>query len=203
VPRDTTYPQSVAATFDLAIDEAVARCRAAEDIMAFLGFCAPSRIPMYLLQSLADSEEAITTLAELSLLRHDPFADGLSAISVHRLVQAVARRRSEVRGTTKAVMDGVQERLLVDPPAPSARVRWLARLSPILRSLPHQQALYRHHVQYIITEYERLANRYDQVADQFEAVGNKDKAKELRDKAVKLRAGTARLRESRLAKERA
>jgi hypothetical protein len=73
-PRDTMYPRSVAATFDLAIDEAEARCDAAEQVMSFLGFCAPARVPMYLLQGLANSEEAIAALAELSLIRHDPFA---------------------------------------------------------------------------------------------------------------------------------
>jgi hypothetical protein len=44
-PRDVTYPQSVAATFDLAIGEAEARCSAAEQVMAFLSRAAAGTIP--------------------------------------------------------------------------------------------------------------------------------------------------------------
>ena len=45
-PRGAPYPRSVAATFDLAIDDAVAQCPTAEDLIAFLAFCAPERIPL-------------------------------------------------------------------------------------------------------------------------------------------------------------
>ncbi len=41
--------------------------------------------------------EALAALAELSLVKHDPFEDGAPAVTVHRLVQAVARARSGER----------------------------------------------------------------------------------------------------------
>jgi tetratricopeptide (TPR) repeat protein len=101
-PRGAPYPRSVAATFDLAIDEAVKQCRAAEALMAFLAFCAPDHIPLILVEGAIDDESerraALAALAELSLVKHDPFEDGVPAVTVHRLVQAVARARSERNG---------------------------------------------------------------------------------------------------------
>ena len=44
------YPRTVVATFNLAIKQAVARCLAADPLVAFLGHCAPDRIPMILIQ---------------------------------------------------------------------------------------------------------------------------------------------------------
>ena len=41
----------------------------------------------------AERMEALAALAEVSLLKHDPFEDGTPAVTVHRLVQAVARAR--------------------------------------------------------------------------------------------------------------
>src|SRR5260370_11088803 len=49
-PRGASYIRSVAATFDLAIAEAVAQCPAAEALMAYLAQCAPERFPMILVQ---------------------------------------------------------------------------------------------------------------------------------------------------------
>ena len=117
-PRGTAYPRSVAATFDLAITEAIARCPAAEMLMAYFGQCAPERIPMALVEGAIDGEavrlEALAELAEVSLVKHDPFEDGAPAVTVHRLVQAVARARSEAKGT-----------------APSAVTRLIARLAAV------------------------------------------------------------------------
>ena len=94
-PRGAGYPRSVAATFDLAIDDAVRQCPAALALMAFFAQCAPERIPMTLVEGAIDDEtermEALAALAEVSLVKHDPFEDGLPAVTVHRLVQAVAR----------------------------------------------------------------------------------------------------------------
>ena len=42
VPRGVGYPRSVAATFDLAITEAVTQCPAAEALMAYLPSARPS-----------------------------------------------------------------------------------------------------------------------------------------------------------------
>jgi hypothetical protein len=66
VPRGAGYPRSVAATFDLAITEAVAQCPAAEPLMAYLAQCAPERIPMTLVEG-AVEEEAECMKALLAL----------------------------------------------------------------------------------------------------------------------------------------
>jgi TIR domain-containing protein/NB-ARC domain-containing protein len=78
-PRGVGYLRSVAATFDLAITEAVAQCPAAEPLMAYLAQCAPERIPMTLVAGAVEDEmgrmEALAALAEVSLLKHDSFEE--------------------------------------------------------------------------------------------------------------------------------
>ena len=65
-PRGAGYPRSVAATFDLAIAEAVAQCQAAEALMAYLAQCAPERIPMTLVEgAIEDEAERMKALAAL------------------------------------------------------------------------------------------------------------------------------------------
>ncbi len=115
-PRGAGYPRSVAATFDLAITEAVAQCPAAEALMAYLAQCAPERIPMTLVEGAVEDEaermEALAALAEVSLLKHDPFEDGTPAVTVHRLVQAVARARSEAKGSAQDAVERLIARLV-------------------------------------------------------------------------------------------
>jgi tetratricopeptide (TPR) repeat protein len=105
-PRGVGYPRSVAATFDLAITQAVTQCPAAEALMAYLAHCAPDRIPMTLVEGAVEDEtehlQGLAALAEVSLVQHHPFEDGTPAVTVHRLVQAVARARSEVNGSAVA-----------------------------------------------------------------------------------------------------
>jgi tetratricopeptide (TPR) repeat protein len=117
VPRGVGYPKSVAATFDLAITQAVAQCPTAEILMAFLAQCAPVRIPMALVEGAVDKEterlEALAALAEVSLVKHDPFEDGTPAITVHRLVQAVGRVRSESNRTSQRTFEHLVARLSV------------------------------------------------------------------------------------------
>ena len=76
-PRGAGYPRSVAATFDLAIAEAVAQCQAAEALMAYLAQCAPERIPMTLVEGAIEDEaermKALAALAEVSLAEARPF----------------------------------------------------------------------------------------------------------------------------------
>jgi hypothetical protein len=55
-PRGVGYPRSVAATFDLAITEAVAQRPAAEPLMAYLAQCAHERIPMTLVEGAVEDE---------------------------------------------------------------------------------------------------------------------------------------------------
>jgi tetratricopeptide (TPR) repeat protein len=114
-PRGAGYPRSVAATFDLAIAEAVAQCPAAEPLMAYLAHCAPERIPMTLVEGAVEDEakrlQALAALAEVSLVKHDPFEDDTQAVTVHRLVQSVARARSQSKGMTQAGIDRMIARL--------------------------------------------------------------------------------------------
>ena len=120
-PRGAGYPRSVAATFDLAITEAVAQCPAAEALMAYLAQCAPERIPMTLVEGAIEDEaermRALAALAEVSLLKHDPFEDGTPAVTVHRLVQAVARARSEANGSAQDAVGRLIARLLATYPS--------------------------------------------------------------------------------------
>src|SRR5262249_16380353 len=101
VPRGVGYPRSVAATFDLAIAEATAQCPEAERLMALIAYCAPERIPLWLLEGMTEQEldglKALTAICEMSLVKHDPFDDGTPAIAVHRLVQAVMRQRLKLK----------------------------------------------------------------------------------------------------------
>src|SRR5262249_21227725 len=55
--------------------------------------------------------QAIAALTELSLIKHDPFEDGARAVTAHRLVQAVARRRSEDFGTANSTVQRLITRL--------------------------------------------------------------------------------------------
>jgi hypothetical protein len=101
-PRGVDYPTSVSATVDLAVTQAVAHCSAAETMIAYLARCSAERIPLLLVQGAIENEmvamQAVTALTDVSLLKPTPFDDGTPAISVHRLVQLVARQRAEAKG---------------------------------------------------------------------------------------------------------
>ena len=48
----------------------------------------------------------MTALAEVSLVKQDPFADGTPAVTLHRLVQAVAPRRGVVERVRPTAEEG-------------------------------------------------------------------------------------------------
>jgi tetratricopeptide (TPR) repeat protein len=102
-PRGAAYPHSVAATFDLAINAAAQACPAAETLIEYLGECGPERIPMSLVEGALDDDTertmALLALTEVSLVKADSFDNGTSAISLHRLVQAIAQARTTANGT--------------------------------------------------------------------------------------------------------
>src|SRR5262249_51139964 len=79
------------------------------------GHCAPERIPLSLVAgAVADEmarQQAVAALQEVSLVKNDPFEEGLEAITVHRLVQVVARTRAEAQGTSGRAMTALLERL--------------------------------------------------------------------------------------------
>jgi tetratricopeptide (TPR) repeat protein len=115
-PRGLGYLRSVAATFDLAITEAMVHCPAAETLMAYLAQCAPERIPMTLVDGALEDEaarlQALSALAEVSLVKHDPFEDSTPAVTVHRLVQAVARARSKANASAQDAIGRLIARLV-------------------------------------------------------------------------------------------
>lgn len=120
-PRGAAYPRSVTATFQLAIADAVAQCPPAEALMAFLAQCGPERIPMTLLEGAIENaterRRAVAALVEVSLVKPDQFEDGTPAVTVHRLVQAVARVRSEATGMAQSAVERLIARLLIIYPA--------------------------------------------------------------------------------------
>jgi len=115
-PRGEGYPRSVAATFGLAITEAVAQCPAAEPIMAYLAQCSSERIPMTLIEGAVEDEaqrlQALTALAEVSLVKHHPAEDTTPAVTLHRLVQMVARTRSQATGSAHDAVGRLIARLV-------------------------------------------------------------------------------------------
>ena len=119
-PRGAGYPRSVAATFDLAIDDAAGQCPAAAALMEYLAQCAPERIPMTLIEGAIDDEtarmDALAALCEVSLVKHEPFDDGAPAVSVHRLVQAVVRARADANANPQRAATRVLERLAATYP---------------------------------------------------------------------------------------
>lgn len=106
LPRGVAYPRSVAATFELAIAEATAQTPGARRMLDFIAQCAPERVPVTLAESAfddaAEASLALLALADTSLLRNDPFPDGLPAVTMHRLVQAVARATATEAATIEA-----------------------------------------------------------------------------------------------------
>jgi hypothetical protein len=119
-PRGVGYPRSVGATFDLAITEVAAQCPEVEALMAYFAQCAPERVPMILVEGAVEDEagrlQALAALAEVSLVKHDPFEDGTQAVTVHRLVQAVARARSQAKGMTLSMVARMIARLAATYP---------------------------------------------------------------------------------------
>lgn len=107
-PRDAPYPASVAATFNLAIDNAVKECTGADIVLGHLAYFAPERIPLDLLPEElaggADLGDAIAALSDVSLIRADPIDEDCPGVAVHRLVQAAARLRLAERGAEKAIL---------------------------------------------------------------------------------------------------
>jgi hypothetical protein len=72
-------------------------------LIAYFAECGPERIPMSLVEGVLEDETeramALLALIEVSLVKADPFDDGTPAVSVHRLVQAVAQARATANGT--------------------------------------------------------------------------------------------------------
>ena len=114
-PRGATYPASVGATFGLAMSRAAEECPAADKLLSFVSILAPERIPLELIDhsilNEADRDDATMALTAVSLIRHDPYPDGTPAITVHRVVQTVARSRFSDDEQTKPIIETAIRRL--------------------------------------------------------------------------------------------
>ena len=91
------YERSLTATFDLAIRKALDTAPQAERLLGIAAFLAPDRIPLDIVTTdvmpALELGEAVAALSDVSLVTPETLPDGTAAISVHRLVQAVMRRR--------------------------------------------------------------------------------------------------------------
>lgn len=123
------YPRTVAATFRIALDQAVARCASAERLIVYLSCCAPERIPMALVEgAIGDDIErdaAVRALVRVSLVKRDPFEDGTRSLTMHRLVQSVARSRPTLSAEILSALAKQIERGLEDPRFEHERARFL------------------------------------------------------------------------------
>jgi tetratricopeptide (TPR) repeat protein len=144
VPEDANYPRSLTATVNLAMTLAIQRCGVAEELLVYVAQCAPDRIPMSLLEGVVGVEaerfQAIAALAEVSLVKHDSFDDGTQAITVHRLVQAIARARPEAGGMADASFERLIDRLSAAFPGTGYHdpTTWVA----CERLIPHVQYIH-------------------------------------------------------------
>jgi tetratricopeptide (TPR) repeat protein len=91
------YPETVFATFSIAMDRIAVECAAAWRLMALTAHFAPDQIPLWLIPETilpeAEREDALEALQRLSLVESSALGDGGLAISVHGLVQEVMRAR--------------------------------------------------------------------------------------------------------------
>ncbi len=103
--KGVDYPRSIAATFTLAIEKAKATAPQAERLLAIAAYLAPDRIPLAIVTADVMPEiekgEAVAALAEVSLVTRETLDDGSPAISLHRLVQAVMRRRLATKNNSE------------------------------------------------------------------------------------------------------
>jgi tetratricopeptide (TPR) repeat protein len=114
-PRNSSTKGSIAWTFQLALAEAAERCPESKKLMLVLALCSPERVPVTLINGVIEDEveslQALSTLVELSLVTSDPFEDKTPAVSVHRLVQTVARALADAASIEDAG-DKLTERFL-------------------------------------------------------------------------------------------
>ena len=142
-PRGVAYPESVAATIGLAIQNAARECSAAEELVGLCAYLAPERIPLDLIAGeTADEDErakALMSLAAVSLVEHTELNDGEPAVTLHRLVQAAMRARLAERGETRTVTERVIRRLAQVFPTNAYKDTSVWPLCAVL--LPHVLAL--------------------------------------------------------------
>lgn len=140
-PRGATYPRSISATFSLAIGEALAQSQVAAHLLAYLAQCAPERIPDELIEGAleddAEREAGLLALSEMSLVKSEVLSDESRGVSMHRLVQEVARERAEADGSASTAIARLIDRLAVLFPQEINSETWssAAKLIPHLLSV--------------------------------------------------------------------
>lgn len=119
-PKDARYPDSVAATFNLAIERVVGECPVAARLLDFLSMLAPEQIPHDLIDDSVltedDRDEALGALHRSSLIKYedaDPNSDDSPPISVHRLVRAALHQRLRAADKVADALRIATERLAV------------------------------------------------------------------------------------------
>ena len=144
-PKGALYPDSVAKTFDLAIDKAAAETKAAETLLGFFAYLAPERIPLDLVSDEIvgeeDRSEALIALAGVSLIERAALDDGAPAVTLHRLVQAAMRARLVERGDSGD--SGASQKRLADA-FPNDGYDEPKRWPRCAALLPHVMALREH-----------------------------------------------------------
>lgn len=148
-PKGSTYPESIFATFDLAIRKAVESTPEAERLMGLLAYLAPDRVPVDLMGRNIMSEiergEAIASVVEVSLVTLDRLDDGRLALNIHRLIQQVMRSSLTAKGTAVEVASRAIDLIFKALPQPEYPDREtqstiIRRLQIFAELLPHALA---------------------------------------------------------------
>jgi tetratricopeptide (TPR) repeat protein len=96
-PQDTDYPESVFATFSLAMEKAAESCPQAEKLMGIAAFLEAEHIPLGIItgdvMSESERDDAVAALSAVSLLTCGTSENSAETVTVHRLVQEVMRGR--------------------------------------------------------------------------------------------------------------
>jgi DNA-binding winged helix-turn-helix (wHTH) protein/tetratricopeptide (TPR) repeat protein len=115
VSKGAVYPESVAATFGVAIEKAGNECASAGTLLGLCAYLAPERIPVDLfsaeIPNANQRAEALLSLAAVSLIEHIELEGGNPAVSLHRLVQTAMRTRLEDQGQSEAIAARVTKAL--------------------------------------------------------------------------------------------
>ena len=116
-PRKAKYPGTVAATFGIGIERAVAECAAADKLLDLLSVLAPELIPRDLIDGAIPDEDdrngALSALRRSSLIKYDDTESEIqgSAVSVHRLVQAAMQQRLRAAGRLVPALHSTIDRI--------------------------------------------------------------------------------------------
>jgi tetratricopeptide (TPR) repeat protein len=114
-PKGVSYPVSITATLDLAVENAAKDHPAAVPLLGIFAFLAPDHIPVDLvplgLVEEDDRADALMALSSVSLVEHVRLETDEPGVAVHRLVQAAMRAILGEQGKAMAALESVTRRL--------------------------------------------------------------------------------------------